>query len=132
MNGTLVLSIGETIEEVSDTGFLSSAPTLAVQQLADNGGLIQAHPGGVRHVRPGQGGAIIVVCPYTINLTCTLGNAGVTEWRAPQGRQVACATTNSRQVCVALNSGELVYFELDLNGVLQVCICQDSKKYLPR
>ncbi|KAG8790078.1 pre-mRNA-splicing factor rse1 [Ceratobasidium sp. 428] len=102
VNGTLVLSIGETIEEVADTGFLSSAPTLAVQQLSDNGGLIQAHPGGVRHVRPGQGGA-----------------GGVTEWRAPQGRQVAAATTNTRQVCVALNSGELVYFELDLNGVLQ-------------
>jgi hypothetical protein len=34
---------------------------------------------------------------------------------------VAAATTNTRQVCVALNSGELVYFELDLNGVLQVC-----------
>jgi splicing factor 3B subunit 3 len=56
VNGTLVLSIGETIEEVADTGFLSSAPTLAVQQLADNGGLIQVHPGGVRHVRPSQGG----------------------------------------------------------------------------
>ncbi|CAE6440620.1 unnamed protein product, partial [Rhizoctonia solani] len=103
VNGTLVLSIGETIEEVADTGFLSSAPTLAVQQLADNGGLIQVHPGGVRHVRPSQGASA----------------AGVTEWRAPQGRQVASATTNSRQVCVALNSGELVYFELDLNGVLQ-------------
>ncbi|ELU42250.1 splicing factor 3B subunit 3 [Rhizoctonia solani AG-1 IA] len=105
VNGTLVLSIGETIEEVADTGFLSSAPTLAVQQLADNGGLIQVHPGGVRHVRPSQG-----------DLAST---AGVTEWRAPQGRQVASATTNTRQVCVALNSGELVYFELDLNGVLQ-------------
>ncbi|GAB1527525.1 pre-mRNA-splicing factor rse1 [Rhizoctonia solani] len=103
VNGTLVLSIGETIEEVADTGFLSSAPTLAVQQLADNGGLIQVHPGGVRHVRPSQGAS----------------TAGVTEWRAPQGRQVASATTNTRQVCVALNSGELVYFELDLNGVLQ-------------
>lgn len=55
VNGTLVLSIGETIEEVADTGFLSSAPTLAVQQLSDSGGLIQVHPGGVRHVRPGQG-----------------------------------------------------------------------------
>ncbi|KAL8745720.1 MAG: hypothetical protein Q9184_007838, partial [Pyrenodesmia sp. 2 TL-2023] len=32
-NGTLVLSIGETVEEVTDTGFLSSASTLAVQQL---------------------------------------------------------------------------------------------------
>jgi splicing factor 3B subunit 3 len=35
-NGTLVLSIGETVEEVTDTGFLSSAPTLAVQQLGED------------------------------------------------------------------------------------------------
>src|SRR6266567_1272701 len=33
VNGTLVLSIGENIEEVQDTGFLSAAPTLAVQQI---------------------------------------------------------------------------------------------------
>ena len=61
----------------------------------------------------------------SLNLCIILsgGAGGVTEWRAPQGRQVAAATTNTRQVCVALNSGELVYFELDLNGVLQVgCI----------
>ncbi|KAF9039587.1 mono-functional DNA-alkylating methyl methanesulfonate N-term-domain-containing protein, partial [Rhodocollybia butyracea] len=33
VNSTLVLSIGETIEEVQDTGFLSSARTLAIQNL---------------------------------------------------------------------------------------------------
>ena len=34
MNGTLVLSIGKTIEEVQDTSFLSAAaPMLAVQQI---------------------------------------------------------------------------------------------------
>ncbi|KAJ2895181.1 hypothetical protein MKZ38_006846 [Zalerion maritima] len=89
-NGTLVLSIGETVEEVSDTGFLSSVPTLAVQQLGDNG-LIQVHPKGIRHIINGR----------------------VTEWTAPQHRSLVAASTNERQVAVALSSGEIVYFELD-------------------
>ncbi|KKY32709.1 putative pre-mrna-splicing factor rse1 [Diaporthe ampelina] len=52
-NSTLVLSIGETVEQVSDTGFLDSVPTLAVQQLGDDG-LIQVHPKGIRHIRSGR------------------------------------------------------------------------------
>ncbi|KAJ3911014.1 mono-functional DNA-alkylating methyl methanesulfonate N-term-domain-containing protein [Lentinula edodes] len=44
VNGTLVLSIGETIEEVRDTGFLSSARTLAVQQIGTDA-LLQSPSG---------------------------------------------------------------------------------------
>ena len=96
MNGTLVLSIGETIEEVQDTGFLSAAPTLAVQQIGANA-LLQVHPQGIRHV---------------------LADRRVNEWRVPQGKTIVTATTNKRQVVVALSSAELVYFELDLDGQL--------------
>ena len=95
-NGTLVLSIGETVEEVTDTGFLSSAPTLAVQQLGEDG-LIQVHPKGIRHVR---------------------ADRRVNEWPAPQHRSIVAATTNERQVAVALSSGEIVYFEIDADGSL--------------
>lgn len=94
-NGTLVLSIGETVEEVTDTGFLSNVPTLAVQQLGDDG-LIQVHPKGIRHIRSGK----------------------VNEWSAPQHRSIVAASTNSRQVAVALSSGEIVYFEMDGDGSL--------------
>ncbi|KAI0916430.1 pre-mRNA-splicing factor rse1 [Taiwanofungus camphoratus] len=96
VNGTLVLSIGETIEEVQDTGFLSSAPTLAVQQIGYDA-LLQVHPYGIRHV---------------------LSDKRVNEWRVPQGKTIVSATTNKRQVVVALSSAELVYFELDLDGQL--------------
>jgi splicing factor 3B subunit 3 len=95
-NGTLVLSIGETVEEVTDTGFLSSAPTLAVQQLGEDG-LIQVHPKGIRHIR---------------------ADKRVNEWPAPQHRSIVAATTNERQVAVALSSGEIVYFEMDIDGSL--------------
>jgi splicing factor 3B subunit 3 len=95
-NGTLVLSIGETVEEVTDTGFLSSAPTLAVQQLGEDA-LIQVHPRGIRHIR---------------------ADRRVNEWPAPQHRSIVAATTNERQVAVALSSGEIVYFEMDTDGSL--------------
>ncbi|KUI59851.1 Pre-mRNA-splicing factor rse1 [Cytospora mali] len=94
-NSTLVLSIGETVEQVSDTGFLDSVPTLAVQQLGDDG-LIQVHPKGIRHIRHGR----------------------VNEWSAPQHRSIVAAATNSRQVAIALSSGEIVYFEMDEDGSL--------------
>ncbi|CAG8271400.1 unnamed protein product [Penicillium salamii] len=95
-NGTLVLSIGEIVEEVSDTGFLSTAPTLAVQQLGEDS-LLQVHPRGIRHI---------------------LADRRVNEWPAPQHRSIVAAATNERQVCVALSSGEIVYFELDADGTL--------------
>ena len=95
-NGTLVLSIGETVEEVTDTGFLSSAPTLAVQQLGEDA-LIQVHPKGIRHIR---------------------ADRRVNEWPAPQHRSIVAATTNERQVAGALSSGEIVYFEMDSDGSL--------------
>jgi splicing factor 3B subunit 3 len=95
-NGTLVLSIGQTIEEVSDTGFLSSSPTLAVQQLS-NAGLLQIHPYGLRHIRAAD---------------------RVDEWSVPPGCMITAATTNKRQVVIALSTMELVYFELDPEGSL--------------
>ncbi|KAJ3979241.1 mono-functional DNA-alkylating methyl methanesulfonate N-term-domain-containing protein [Lentinula detonsa] len=76
VNGTLVLSISETIEELQDTGFLSSARTLAVQQIGTDA-LLQVHPEGIRHV---------------------LANGHVTEWKAPSGKSIVNATTNKRQV----------------------------------
>ncbi|KAG0056642.1 Splicing factor 3B subunit 3 [Gryganskiella cystojenkinii] len=95
-NATLVLSIGETVEEVTDTGFLASTPTIAVQQLGQDA-LLQVYPQGIRHIR---------------------SNKQVTEWRAPGGRSIVRAATNRQQVVIALTGGELVYFEVDESGNL--------------
>ncbi|KAK4686117.1 splicing factor 3B subunit 3, partial [Tremellales sp. Uapishka_1] len=105
-NGTLVLSIGATIEEVSDTGFLSTGPTLAVQQLGASG-LLQVHSYGLRHIRAAD---------------------RVDEWAVPPGTSIVAATTNKRQVVIALNSAELIYFELDAEGSLSE---YQDKKSLP-
>ncbi len=36
VNATLVLSIGETVEEVTDSGFLGTTPTLSCSSLGDD------------------------------------------------------------------------------------------------
>jgi splicing factor 3B subunit 3 len=95
-NGTLVLGIGDTVEEVHDTGFLSSSTTLAIQLLGEDS-LIQVHPRGIRHIQSG---------------------GQVNEWPAPQHRTIVAATTNERQVAIALSSGEIMYFEMDVDGSL--------------
>lgn len=101
VNGTLVLSIGETIEEVVDSGLLTSAPTLAIQQLGADA-LLQVHPRGIRHILPNQ---------------------QINEWATPllesgESTQIVAATTNERQVVIALDNHEVVYFELDMDGQL--------------
>ncbi|KAI8577471.1 hypothetical protein K450DRAFT_251826 [Umbelopsis ramanniana AG] len=96
INATLVLSIGETVEEVTDTGFLATSPTIAVEQLGEDS-LIQVYPQGIRHIR---------------------ADRRVNEWRAPSEKTIVQAAANHRQVAIALSSGEIVYFELDNTGQL--------------
>lgn len=95
-NATLVLSIGENVEEVPDSGFLASVPTIEVVVLADDA-LLQVHATGIRHIRPDK---------------------RVSEWKTPGRKQIEKASANSRQVAVSLAGGEIVYFELDAAGQL--------------
>ncbi|KAH8050148.1 hypothetical protein JL722_11525 [Aureococcus anophagefferens] len=95
-NATPVLSIGETVEEVTDSGFLATAPTLDVALLADNA-LLQVHGEGIRHVR---------------------GDLRISEWKTPGRKAIEKAAANERQVAAALAGGEVIYFELDASGAL--------------
>ncbi|KAL1861595.1 hypothetical protein VTK73DRAFT_7003 [Phialemonium thermophilum] len=96
-NDTLVMSIGDEVKQVSDSGLLTSVFTLAVQQVGDDG-LVQIYPKGIRHIRG--------------------SNQIVSEWFVPQHRSIIAAATNNRQIALALSSGEIVYFELDSDGSL--------------
>ena len=91
VNATLVLSIGETVEEVTDSGFLGTTPTLSCSALGDDA-LVQVYPNGIRHIR---------------------ADKRVNEWRAPGKKTVNRCAVNRRQVVIALSGGELVYFEMD-------------------
>ncbi|KAJ1341726.1 hypothetical protein BSLG_003686 [Batrachochytrium salamandrivorans] len=96
VNATLVLSIGETVEEVTDTGILSSTATLSVAQLGDDA-LVQVYPHGIRYIR---------------------SDKRVSEWKSPVNQSILCAACTQRQVVVALSNNEIVYFELDVSGHL--------------
>lgn len=91
VNATLVLSIGETVEEVTDSGFLGTTPTLSCHALG-NDALVQVYPDGIRHIRTDK---------------------RVNEWKAPGKKSIVKCAVNQRQVVIALTGGELVYFEMD-------------------
>jgi len=96
VNATLVLSIGETVEEVSDSGLKPDTPTLVVALLGEDS-LVQVYPAGIYHVR---------------------ADGRASEWRPPRGKPIVQASANNRQVAVGLQGGEVVYFELDETGTL--------------
>ncbi|KAJ3220522.1 Splicing factor 3B subunit 3, partial [Clydaea vesicula] len=97
VNATLVLSISESgVDEVTDTGFLGSTPTLLVALVGEDS-LVQIYPQGIRHIRSDQ---------------------RVSEWPTPSSGIIVQAACNQKQVAIALSSGELVYFELDNSGNL--------------
>lgn len=91
VNATLVLSIGDTVEEVTDSGFLGTTPTLCCSALGDDA-LVQVYPDGIRHIR---------------------ADKRVNEWKAPGKKTIVKCAVNQRQVVIALSGGELVYFEMD-------------------
>lgn len=91
-DATLVLSVGETVEEVGkESGFLTNAPTLACSALGNDGGLCQVHPAGVRHIHRGK----------------------AVQWHCPGLKRIECASANESQVIIALAGGEVIYFEVD-------------------
>lgn len=95
-NATLVLSAGDTIEEVTDSGFNATKRTIGCTQLGDDS-IVQVHPDGIRHIH---------------------ADKRVSEWRAPLKRQIIKCALNQRQVAIALNNQEILYFEIDVTGQL--------------
>ena len=102
---TMVLSIGETVEEVNDSGFRTNVPTLATFSLGSH--LVQVHPAGIR----------------LINTSVTGQHM---EWAAPTSRPITSCAHNSKQVAIGLTGGELVYFELIGNDLKE---CDERKRF---
>uniref|UniRef100_A0AC34GZQ7 Splicing factor 3B subunit 3 n=1 Tax=Panagrolaimus sp. ES5 TaxID=591445 RepID=A0AC34GZQ7_9BILA len=96
-NATLVLAIQESIEEVPDSGFLGTAPTIGCGLIGDDS-LLQVYPGGLRHIK---------------------SDRRINEWKAPSRRHIVNCAINRRQVIIALSGGEIVYFELDMTNQLR-------------
>lgn len=75
-NATLVLSIGEQVEEVTDSGFLPDTNTILASRVGDES-LLQVHPNGIRHIK---------------------ADKRVNEWKPPQHRVITHAACNGKQV----------------------------------
>ncbi|KAJ6350170.1 hypothetical protein OIU78_006360 [Salix suchowensis] len=88
--------VPKTVEEVSDSGFLDTTPSLAVSLIGDDS-LMQIHPNGIRHIRE---------------------DGRINEWRTPGKRTIVKVGSNRLQVVIALSGGELIYFEVDMTGQL--------------
>ena len=102
---SLVLQIGETVEEVADSQFTTNATTLHASLLA-NDSFVQVLENEVRHMQASGG--------------------GVSVWRPPGGRRIKVASANERQLALGLSGGDIVLFELDETGAL----AEVSKKSL--
>ena len=91
-DATLVLSIGDTVEEVGkESGLVTNAPTLACSALGTDGALCQVHPSGVRQIQNGQ----------------------AKQWNCPGLKRIECASANEAQVLISLAGGEVVYFDIN-------------------
>eukprot|EP01119_Soliformovum_irregulare_P015210 TRINITY_DN424_c0_g1_i1.p1 TRINITY_DN424_c0_g1~~TRINITY_DN424_c0_g1_i1.p1 ORF type:complete len:1199 (+),score=332.07 TRINITY_DN424_c0_g1_i1:182-3778(+) len=105
-NATLILSIGADVEEAHNTGYLTTTHTLHMANIGEDGA-IQVHTSGIRHVR-------------------TEGR--IHDWKTPGRKTIVHATSNERQVVIALSGGDILYFELDTTGQL----VEVDKKFMGR
>lgn len=96
---TLVLSIGEVVEDVSDSGFVADQHTILAQQVGTQS-IIQVHTNGIRHVRH-------------IIESDEIVDKKTTDWFPPAGITIVHASANQSQVLIGLSNRELCYFEID-------------------
>ncbi|KAF2874009.1 CPSF A subunit region-domain-containing protein [Massariosphaeria phaeospora] len=103
---TLILKIGEDVDEATNTGFLTETNTLGIQQFGHDG-IVQIHPRGMRGV---------LGMEFPNDESEAMHGGRFIDWAAPEHRTIVACTANNRQIAVALSSGEINYFECDPDG----------------
>lgn len=97
---SMVLSIGEVVEEVNDSGFVLDQVTIAVQQIGKNS-VIQIHTNGIRHIY------------HLFDDSGDVVDKKVTNWYPPAGIVILHASANNEQVLLGLSNRDVCYFEID-------------------
>ncbi|KAK4574916.1 pre-mRNA-splicing factor rse1 [Recurvomyces mirabilis] len=93
---TTVLSIGDEVETMEDSPFLTTRATVEARLMgADT--LVQVHARGVHSI---------------------LESGAVNDWPAPEHRTITAASANERQLLLGLSSSELAFFFMGDDGVL--------------
>lgn len=95
-NQSLVLGIGEKVVEITNSGFDTKKPSLHVGLLEDNTH-IQIFPGGIIHIKADK--------KKTLHQTSS---------------KILAATSNQRQIALALQDKEIIYFELEEDKLSQI------------
>ncbi|KAK5116447.1 hypothetical protein LTR62_007995 [Meristemomyces frigidus] len=93
---TTVLSIGDEVETMEDSPFMTARATVEARLMASTT-LVQVHARGVHSI---------------------LESGAVNDWPAPEHRTIVAASANDRQLLLGLSSSELAFFFMDDNGVL--------------
>lgn len=91
---TLVLEVGEDVEEAENSGMITDSSTLAVGQVGSS--ILQVTSNEMRQV-------------------------GSISWKPPIGIEILHCSMTPTQAVLALSSRELVYFELDADDKLVEC-----------
>lgn len=95
-NATLVLGIGEKVTEISNSGFDLKKPSLHVGLLADNS-YIQIFPNGIIHIKSEKKKSLYQTTS-----------------------KILAACSNKKQIALALQEKEIMYFELEEDKLIQV------------
>lgn len=94
---TIVLSIGDEVETMEESPFMTNRATVSAQTMGD-ATLVQVHARGVLSI---------------------LESGALNEWPAPAHRTIVAASANKRQLLLGLSSSELAFFYMSEDGVLQ-------------
>ncbi|XP_049849343.1 uncharacterized protein LOC126318446 [Schistocerca gregaria] len=99
-SNTLILGIGDTVEEIKEGdplygAFSTNVTTLNIGRLNDDT-FVQITPSGYKHIR----------------------HHSYKTWEVPNGHRIVHSCINRRQVVVAVSGGDVHYFELDSTGNL--------------
>ncbi|KAK3703320.1 pre-mRNA-splicing factor rse1 [Vermiconidia calcicola] len=93
---TIVLSIGDEVETMENSPFLTTRATISASLMGD-ATLVQVHARGVHSI---------------------LESGTVNEWPVPSHRTIVAASANERQLLLGLSSSELAFFFMGDDGVL--------------
>ena len=93
---TIVLSIGDEVETMEETPFLTTRATVVAALMGEDT-LVQVHARGVHSI---------------------LGSGAVNAWPTPSHRTIVAAAANSRQLLLGLSSAELAFFFIGEDGIL--------------
>lgn len=98
-DGSLILQIGEEVEEAENSGFIDSVSTLDVAQIGDHT-IVQIHATGLKQIFYSDKDEPVKE----------------TDWNPPPGIEVIASAWTNTQIVVALSNGDIVYFEKSESG----------------